>query len=153
MFSVEKISVAYATPTPPASWRYCAPLSSLWCAAPATIHSKSPKRSSLMIPTKPSGYSVPDALSEWSVKFWIGAPLMNLVRRRQMARQLGQVAAFMLEGFGRNQPALALGPVLHAHRSPFKGLAVEIVEALKRASGQKVGLDSPEAALFTGFAI
>src|ERR1700726_2425621 len=69
MFSVEKISVAYATPTPPASWRYCAPLSSLWCAAPATIHSKSPKRSSLMIPTKPSGYSVPDALSEWSVKF------------------------------------------------------------------------------------
>ena len=23
-----------------------------------------------MIPTKPSGYSVPDALSEWSVKFW-----------------------------------------------------------------------------------
>src|SRR6202043_3194166 len=52
-----------------ASWRCCAPLSSLWCAAPATIHSKSPKRSSLMIPTKPSGYSVPDALSEWSVKF------------------------------------------------------------------------------------
>jgi len=26
-----------------------------------------------MIPTKPSGYSVPDALSEWSVKFWAGS--------------------------------------------------------------------------------
>src|ERR1700730_2020788 len=77
MFSVEKISVAYATPTPPACWRSCAPLSSLWCAAPATIHSKSPKRSSLMIPTKPSGYSVPDALSEWSVKFWVVHPLAN----------------------------------------------------------------------------
>src|SRR4029077_9515251 len=70
MFSVEKISVAYATPTPPVSWHSCAPLSSLWCAAPATIHSKSPKRSSLMIPTKLFGYSVPDRLPEWSVKFW-----------------------------------------------------------------------------------
>ena len=23
-----------------------------------------------MIPTKPSGYSIPDGLPEWSVKFW-----------------------------------------------------------------------------------
>src|ERR1700756_1562434 len=68
MCSVEKISLAYATPMPPASWRSCAPLSSPWCAALATIHSKSPKRSSLIIPTKPSGCSVVDRLPEWSVK-------------------------------------------------------------------------------------
>jgi hypothetical protein len=65
---------------------------------------------------------------------------MNLLRRGQMARQLGQVTAFMLEGFGRNQPPLALGPVLHAHRRPFKGLAVEILEleALKGLSSKSV---------------
>ena len=28
----------------------------------------------------------------------IGAPLMNLVRRRQMGRELGQIVAFMLKG-------------------------------------------------------
>ena len=37
----------------------------------------------------------------------IGAPLMNLVRRRQMGRQLAQIVAFMLEGFGRNQVGFA----------------------------------------------
>ena len=83
----------------------------------------------------------------------IGAPLMHLVRRRQMGRQLGQVGAFMLEGFGRNEPGFALGPVLQAHRRPLKGLAVEVVEVQERASGQKVRLDGPEAALFAGFAV
>src|SRR5215469_9855908 len=70
MCFVEKINVAYVMPTRPASWRSCAPLSSLWCVAQAMIHSKSPKRSSLIIPTKPSGYSVADRVPEWSVKFW-----------------------------------------------------------------------------------
>jgi hypothetical protein len=32
MFSVERISVAYATPTPPASWRSCAPLTLVRCS-------------------------------------------------------------------------------------------------------------------------
>src|SRR5271166_1701491 len=78
---------------------------------------------------------------------------MNLVRRRQMGWQLAQIVAFMLEGFGRNQLGFALGPVLHAHRRPLKGLAVEIVKSQERASSQKVSLYGPEAALLTGFAV
>src|ERR1700758_2883427 len=78
---------------------------------------------------------------------------MNLVRRWQMGRQLAQIVAFILEGFGRNQLGFALGPVLHAHRRPLESLAVQIVEGKERPSSQKVSLDGPEAALLTGFAV
>src|ERR1039458_8421436 len=53
------------------------------------------------------------------VTILVSAPTMVPIGRGQMGRQLGQVIAFMLEGFGRNQPCLALRLVVQAHRGPI----------------------------------
>ena len=71
----------------------------------------------------------------------------------QMGRQLGQVGAFMLEGFSGNQPRLALGFVIHSHRGPRQRLGVDVLQTLESAAGQEVGFHRPEAPLFAGLAV
>ena len=78
---------------------------------------------------------------------------MELIGRGQMGRQGGEVSAFKLKGFGRDESRLALGLMVHAHGRPGQSLLVDVLQAGKGAAGEEVGLHRPEAALLAGFAV
>src|SRR6266487_3378194 len=91
--------------------------------------------------------------ADGDVAVLIGTPLKHLVGRWQMRRQLHQKAPFMLEGFGGNESALALGAVFQAIGGPRQGLLVEVLQVLKAAAGQKVRLHRPKTSLLARLAI
>jgi hypothetical protein len=61
--------------------------------------------------------------------------------------------ALMLEELGGDQSCLAGRTILHAHRGPLDRLLVQILQALKTAARQEVGLDCPEASFLPGFSV
>ena len=75
------------------------------------------------------------------------------IRSAQLRRHADQMGTLVLKGLCWDQPGLANGPVIHPHRGPFQGLAVEILHVLEDAPGQEVGLDGVKRAFLAGLAV
>ena len=63
---------------------------------------------------------------ESNIAILVGAPLMLLVRRGKVARQLVQIETFVIENLSRNQTRLGLRTMFHPLGGPLLRLLVEV---------------------------